>query len=70
MMKKTLLLSTIISVTFCVSVFAKDNVNSTIQKIGIVNPVAIYQSTRQGEESLKALQNKLKPEAEKLEISR
>lgn len=66
-MKKTLLLSTIISVTFCVSVFAKDNVNSTIQKIGIVNPVATYQSTPQGEDSLKALQNKLKPEAEKLQ---
>jgi len=66
-MKKTLLLSSIISIILCASAFAKENGNSAIQKIGIVNPVAIYQSVPQGEDSLKSLQNKLKPEAEKLQ---
>lgn len=65
-MKKFLLLNVIILITFCGGVFAKDSLNSTIQKIGIVNPIDIYQSTPQGENSLKALQKKLKPQIEKL----
>lgn len=61
-----MLLSTIISMASFSNVFAKDSGNLAV-KIGIVNPVVIYQSVPQGERNIQALHAKLKPQADKLQ---
>ena len=66
---KKILISTVIISSLCSNLFAKDHIEQpSIQKIGIVNPVEIYQSVPQGENSRNILQEKLKPQADKLKF--
>ncbi|WP_119328222.1 OmpH family outer membrane protein [Cysteiniphilum halobium] len=62
-MKKLAMIS-LASMTVASAAFATD---ASSLKIGLVNPVEIYQTVPQGEESIHALQAKLKPKADELQ---
>ncbi len=63
---KKLAIAFLSSVTLCgMAQATKTDTNEF--KIGLVNPVEVYQSVPQGEESIKALQTKLQPKAGELQ---
>ncbi|WP_151192972.1 OmpH family outer membrane protein [Cysteiniphilum sp. JM-1] len=62
-MKKLAMIS-LASMAVTSAAFAAD---ASSLKIGLVNPVEIYQSVPQGEQSIQALQTKLQPKADELQ---
>jgi outer membrane protein len=56
---------TLLQVIMVGTAIAHDKLNTL--KIGIVNPISVYQDSPQGQSSIKALQNSLKPKANELQ---
>lgn len=63
-MKKLLLVGALTSAVFGSAMAGEQN---AMLKIGVVNPLIIYQSVPQGEASIEALQQKLKPKTDVLQ---
>lgn len=66
-MKKKIIINIIMVICVFTRVYANDNENTKIKKIGIINPISIYQSVPQGEEQIQELKSKIKPQKEKLQ---
>ena len=61
---KKIVMTSLAAMAITTTAFATD---SSSLKIGLVNPVEIYQTVPQGEQSIQALQTKLKPKADELQ---